>query len=104
MQTICAWCHTTLAMAPPDGEQAEGISHGICPACAARVFNNKAMQALEVHMVETIRMLGLLLEMVGDLYEVATALAPKAGVDIAPAPSVRAWQKRRGGGDTHGEG
>ena len=91
-------------MAPPDGEQAEGISHGICPACAARVLNDNALQALEVHMVDILRMLGVLLEMVGDLYEVASALAPKAGVNIAPAASVRAWQKRRGGGDTHGEG
>ena len=104
MRSICAWCNAMLTTGISSEEHTEGISseehtegisHGICPTCAAVVLNDKTLKPLEVHRVETLRMLELLLEMVGDLYEVATALAPKAGVGITPAASVRTWQKQR---------
>ena len=96
MQIICAWCNTTRATGISNEDHTEGISHGICPACAACMLGDTVLKPLEVMRDETLRRLELLLEMVGDLYEVATALAPKAGVGITLAASVRTWQSQRG--------
>lgn len=35
MKTICAWCQEDL---PADISKGEGVSHGICPQCAFRLF------------------------------------------------------------------
>lgn len=91
MQLICAWC--TQSMGTTGLE--DGISHGICSVCAARVLSEDALRHLESNMIEIVKMLGLVLEMVGDLYEVAQALAPKAGVGMQPAMGVRTWQHQR---------
>lgn len=93
MQIRCAWCN--VVMDGPGDDSQEPVSHGICPRCAAQVLFERAMGQLEGHMLEMIRMQGLLLEMLGDLYEVAQALAPKAGIAMQPAPGVRAWQQQR---------
>ena len=42
----------------------------------------------------------LLLEMVADLYEVAQALGPKAGVSLVPASAIREWQRARSSAET----
>ena len=94
MRTICAWC--TLVIAEGTGVEDEAVSHGICSTCAGSVLSKDALAALTKHMLEMIRMQGLLLEMVGDLYEVAQSLAPKAGMGMQPAPAVKAWQQQRG--------
>lgn len=96
MRTICAWCHTTLDDGMEETSAAASVSYGICPACAARVLSEKFLSELGAHMLEMLRMQALLLEMVGDLYEVAQGLAPKAGIGLQPADSVRAWQQQRG--------
>lgn len=93
MHIVCAWCQTIISHG--NTEENEGISHGICPQCAANVLSDKAIETLITHMLEMIRMQGLLLEMVGDLYEVAQAIAPMARVGMKPARSVQEWQKNR---------
>lgn len=102
MSTVqCAWCQTTTQNQESNGAEQEEISQGICAACAARVLTEDALQRLGQPLVELLRLQGLLLEMVGDLYEVALTLAPKAGVGIQPAPSVRRWQQERGSTESH---
>ena len=94
MRTICAWCQ--LLIDEGSGVVDEPVSQSICFDCAEKVLSKDALAALTKHMLEMIRMQGLLLEMVGDLYEVAQSLAPKAGMGMQPAPTVKAWQQQRG--------
>ena len=97
MQTICAWCTTILAT-DASRSAAEGVSHGICLSCAEKICAANGItqqERLEQQVAGLVSQCDLLLEMVGDLYDVAVALAPKTGVTIAPAAPVRAWQKGR---------
>lgn len=91
METRCAWCQPL-----PDTDEAETpISHGICPHCRTRIMIDEVCTLLSERIAALEAQETLLLEMVGDLYEVAQGLGPKAGVTLLPAPTVRAWLARR---------
>ena len=91
MHVMCAWCKTMTDEAVDAGVSAStSVSHSICPACATTMLSEGQQACVDAALAEILRMQALLLEMVGDLYEVAQALAP-----LVPTPSVRAWQATR---------
>ena len=94
METHCAWCPAPLDT--DEGALPEApISHGICPDCRTKLVIDEACAVLSERIAALEAQEALLLEMVGDLYEVAQGLGPKAGVTLLPAPAVRAWLARR---------
>ena len=98
MDTHCSWCNVSVDETASQRQEpdVQSQAHGICMPCAERMFARwPDVQELTVQMIEMRRVQSLLLEMVGDLYEVAQAMAPRAGIALKPDIRVRAWQQAR---------
>jgi hypothetical protein len=46
MRCVCAWCDRELPAVPCCEAQADKVTHGICPECAAKAFGQLVEVAL----------------------------------------------------------